>query len=211
MKKTALAIMLILAVAGTFVVRLGKANPIRPPGTGYALHPIIQIDSPINKTYSGLVLLNFSILPPENWLTDLERVDSFAYWVDWRFRELVNVSNSLSVPFNYSTFLENLTDGNHELRIVVDSTGWVRNPVSDEISDPTSLSTFATAYFTVDNTPPGSSPSPTSTPTPSAAPEAASESATFPATLLFVASVGIAVVGTGLSVYFKKFRRNKDP
>ena len=211
MKKTALAIMLILAVAGTFVVRLGKANPIRPPGTGYVLHPIIQIDSPINKTYSGLVLLSFSILPPENWLTDLERVDSFAYWVDWRFRESVNVSSSLSVPFNYSIFLENLTDGNHELRIVVDSTGWARNPVSDEISDPTSFSTFATAYFTVDNTPPGSNPSPTPTPAPSAIPEATPEPATFPATLLFVASVGIALAAVGLFVYFKKRKGVKNP
>jgi hypothetical protein len=45
-------------------------------------------------------------------------------------------------------------------------------------------------------TQPSNSPSPTPTPTPSV-PE-------FPATLIFVASVGIAVAHIGLLVYFKK-------
>jgi hypothetical protein len=47
-------------------------------------------------------------------------------------------------------------------------------------------------------------PTPTSTPTPTAAPEAISQPATLPATLLFIASIGIALGVIGLFVYFKK-------
>jgi len=71
MKKTALATMLISAlltsaIAGAFVVGLGKANLIPSWVTiGSDAPPSIYIDSPLNKTYNGKVFLNFTVCASE--------------------------------------------------------------------------------------------------------------------------------------------------
>ncbi len=189
MKTAAFALTIALfisAVTGALIVRIVNANPYQD---GRYARPTIQIDSPMNKTYTGLVLLNFSIVPPENWLADRMKVNSVNYWVDWKFPKLINVNSSLYAPFNYSAILENLTNGNHEVRIAVDSVGWFEDPVSGEISYPTSTTT-ATAFFTFDTA------------------SSAQIVDHIPATLLIGSVIGVAAVaGLGLLIYLKKRHR----
>jgi hypothetical protein len=145
MKKTALAVLLVIfvyLVAGISVVSLVKANPV-------GLHsievyeddpPSIHIDSPLSKTYNynGNVLFNFTLSPSENWSPHYEIVDTVDYSVDGEFAKTIiansnlfefyphrqNGKEGLANPFNYSIFLENLTDGNHVLRMSVFYTGY---------------------------------------------------------------------------------------
>jgi len=155
MKNKALATILISAllasaIAGVFVVRLGKANPSFIEGSDNP--PSIYLNSPLNKTYNGIVFLNFTIHPGEYWSGE-QIVNSVSYSVDWKNHKTITVNSNLFDRFNYSAPLENLTDGNHILRIFVDSTGWIRNPISGEISHP-QIITSAIADFTLHTTSP---------------------------------------------------------
>ena len=155
MKKTALAEIFILAflfsaVAGAFVVSLGKANPMYFPG----LPPTIYIDSPLDKMYNGSVLLHFSILPSEYWRPSEDKVDSAYLYVDNVFYESIKVNSSLWKPFNYSKSLENLTDGQHAVRIDVNCAVHVTNRVTRETVYYKSINATETTHFGLDTIPP---------------------------------------------------------
>ena len=155
MKKTALALiitLLVSAMAGVFVVRLGKANPNPFFITGSDAPPLVSLDSPLNRTYNGKVLLNFTISAPRNWYYT-EKVSTVEYSVDWKHCETFILNSNLSEPFSYSTVLENLTDGNHVLRIFVDSTGWFYQQFSNTETFP-QIVTSAMANFALDTVSP---------------------------------------------------------
>jgi hypothetical protein len=74
LKKAALALTLVLtllfsAVAGTQFVNLVMANPA--PIESWTASPNISLNSPLNKTYSDNVLLNFTVTASESWLSSL--------------------------------------------------------------------------------------------------------------------------------------------
>lgn len=145
MKKTAFALAVLLVifvylVAGISVVTLVKANPFSFYSIEAEDPPSIHLDSPLNKTYNynGKVLFNFTLSPSEKWSPHHEIVDTVDYSVDGEFAETITVNSNLfefypyrqngkeglAKPFNYSIFLENLTDGNHVLRMSVCYTGY---------------------------------------------------------------------------------------
>jgi len=155
MKKTAFAeifisVLLFSAVAGTFVVSLGKANPMDIPGPP----PTIYIDSPLDKMYNGSVLLHFSILPSEYWRPSEDKVNSANCYVDNVIFESIKVSSSLWKPFNYSKSLENLTDRQHAVRIDVNCTVHVINRLTGQTAYYSSITATKTTHFSLDTIPP---------------------------------------------------------
>jgi hypothetical protein len=141
MKKTALAVALILALSFSALatcnfVRLGAANPWDV--YMWTDPPVISIHSPINGTYRGVVLLNFTVTKPEKWKSeptvylgtptrygDTQQFDSLKIEVDGKLYRLIEVHSNLSSPFNHSESLTNLTDGTHSLRVYALGTGVV--------------------------------------------------------------------------------------
>ncbi len=144
--------LLLSAAAGISVVKLANANFVGFWGIEACDLPLICIDSPLNKTYNynGKVLLNLTISPSENWSYYYETVNSFNYSLDGEFAKTIIVNSSLSEypcwqngreglvkPFSYSTLLENLTDGNHVVRVFVKYTGYfLEGLVSRSHSEP---------------------------------------------------------------------------
>ena len=102
--------------------------------------PSIHIVSPLDKAYNnnGNVLFNFTISPSENWSPHRQIVNTVDYSVDGKSAETIFLNSSLfefypyrqngkeglARPFSYSMFLENLTDGNHVVRMWVKYTGY---------------------------------------------------------------------------------------
>jgi hypothetical protein len=87
--------------------------------------------------------------------------------------------------------LSNLSEGPHTLKLII----WIETQ-----TDIRYVEYRETVYFNVNtNRTTGATPEATSTPQ------------SFPATLVFVTSVGIAVVCIGLFAYSKKFHRDKSP
>jgi hypothetical protein len=157
MNKTALTVILISAlvasaVTGAFGIRLGKANPNPFFIIGSDAPPSIYIDSPLNKTYNDKVFLNFTVYASEHWNYN-ERVKKVEYSIDWKFGETFAFNSNLSEPFSYSTFLENLTDGNHTLIVLVHYDGWSYNYNFNSESFLGTI-TLAVAYFTLDTASP---------------------------------------------------------
>ena len=151
-KTKALPLTIILALfvsltAAVQFVDVGKANPhffdeISAP-------PTIYLSSPINKTYNGLVLLNFSILDSEGWYPNLQKLSSVSYYVDDILYEKIYVDSSLYDPFLFSVYLEDVSDGNHSVRVVAVYAGWLRDNISGKITYPLE-STSVTACFSLD-------------------------------------------------------------
>lgn len=176
MNKTAFALILLLAifvylVARIFVVSLVKANP----GVHYSIvaedPPSIYIDSPLNKTYSynGNVLFNFTLSPSENWSPHYEIVDTVEYSIDGESAKTIIVNSNLfefyphrqngqegsADPFNYSIFLENLTDGNHVLKMSVFYTGYYYSQFLGDITEEYSEKVISSKVsFTLDTVSP---------------------------------------------------------
>jgi len=190
MKKTALAITLILAlslsaVAGTQFTSLGIAQTSEDVDAGDVLaaspHSIL-IESPNNHTIYG-DSLNLSIT------VDFLTTDGLIFW---QTLTSLNYSIDDKTPVNIITneaFLEppvnsnnvtvtGLADGQHKLEVTANFVGNV-----GDVFLPTYALTSAPVYFTVNTE---------------------SQSEPFPATLVFVASVGIALAVIGLLVYLKK-------
>jgi len=114
--------------------------------------PIITVYSPLNETYTGSVLLNFTISRAQDWWQSIQKVSSVSYCIDKKSYNLITVNSNLSIPLNYSTLL-NTTDGTHVLEIYVNSIGSVRNLITGDVSETTNISKFV-EFFTVDNTGP---------------------------------------------------------
>jgi hypothetical protein len=224
-KKTALAIILISAllfsvVAGTELVKIAEANPwiifdpVNPiPGT---IPPIITISSPENNTVYAYTAFNLTvhITKPQPPLQQPSGISYARYTLDGNtesiyFCDHYSSDSPPGLPeLDYSQILSALPDGNHEL--LVESAGVVL---------PGHLTIFtvyanSTVFFTTSHTFSSPSPSPSPTPTSTLAPTptpAATPEPSFPATLVFVTSVGIVLAVVGLVVYLKKFHRNKSP
>jgi hypothetical protein len=216
MKKTALALALVLSifvVFGVQFVQLVEAN-------GWFIFresdgpPIITIKSPLNNEVVSFnnVAFNFTLARPSyNWTLEgtTNKVVSANIIVDGTVYRKVDVNSELSVPYNYfgvntemsvpfaySLNLTDLEDGEHTVQLDVYCRGtgikeWTFG------TDPYEFDYHAFSdiiNFTVD------------TPEPTASPEATSPPATFPASLGLVAPVGITLAVTGLLVYFKRLK-----
>jgi hypothetical protein len=130
--------LLFSALATGNFVELGAANPWYEDR--WTDPPIISIQSPKNETYSGIVLLNFTVTKPERWKSnptvyigattqygDVQQFDLAKIELDGKLYRSIEVHppSNLSSPFSYSENLTNLGDGVHSLRIYAYGTGVV--------------------------------------------------------------------------------------
>ena len=129
----AVALTFFSVVLGTQLTGLAMATPVYIES--WTASPNISLDSPLNKTYSDAVLLNFTVAASELWLSypvsfDYEQGSGLAqellsvdYYVDGEFCGSITANSHLSSPFQYSVYLTNLKDGSHSLTICTNSTG----------------------------------------------------------------------------------------
>ena len=237
MKKIALAIMLVsaLLLSSAELAKLAECNPywiydhVEPvPGT---IPPSILIYNPQNYTGYSANSMTVNILVKDaelaGWHCNIEWVGysidgrSVELYTLWQRHERGEEVHPITIPSDINFTLSSLASGKHILTVsaavaVLGSNGERPAVFFLDCNSTVFFSVGTTDYSpapTITTTPePTFTPEPTSNPTltPSTIPEATSEPATFQATLLLVASMAIAIVGTGLSVYFKKFRR-KNP
>jgi hypothetical protein len=198
----AVALTLFSAVLGIQLMGLAIANPVYIES--WTDSPNISLNSPLNKTYSENVLLNFTVTASESWLSypvsfDYESGSGLAqellsvdYYVDGDFCGSIVANSHLSSPFQYSVYLTNLKDGNHSLMVCTNSTGVERDWISDKVYNVPANSSSVTVHFTLE-TAPSNSVLPLPEP--------------FLTTLLIVVALLVVIIGTGLLAYFKKRKR----
>jgi hypothetical protein len=184
------------AMLGTQLTGLTMANPVSVES--WTASPNISLNSPLNKTYSDKVLLNFTVTASESWLSNPVSFDyepssglaqellSVNYYVDGEFCDSIAANSHLSSPFQYSVYLTDLKDGSHSLMVRTNSTGVERDWISGTVYNVPANSSSVIVHFTLETTPPSLS--------------------VFLTTLLIAAVVLVAIVSVGLLVYFKKRR-----
>jgi hypothetical protein len=214
MKKTALALTLVLALltslaVGVRFVSFVEANPymmyegVEPiPGT---IPTKIAITSPTNYTaYSGTaVKITLHVTGPQTPYPTKSGISGVGYNIDGTVFPEQNVIGGwdLVPEVNYSEVLYDLPAGNHELNV------FAYGVVEPGPLQMFSVDTTSTVFFSIGSTPYSSTPSsptPPPTPTPTTTPEPAPEAEPFPTTLVFVASLGIGLAIVGLLVYFRR-------
>jgi hypothetical protein len=230
MKRTALALTLTLV--------LFAPSMVNAQTTSYSsLEPIsfssgLTIYSPVNTIYNSYsVLCNATLRVPYGYQSSL------VYSIDGKEQDSSNFQLMFGSSGKYRLvglfMLPPLHNGPHQLtfNIRIQLFNYSGPPPSSDYK--AGVTSYGVKYYEADYentilftiysnepfpTPTPSlapTPTPTATPTPTpeptATPEATSQSATFPASLVFVASVGIALAVIGLFVYFKKYHRDKSP
>ena len=194
MKKTALTVLVVLLfleTVGTRFTSLGIAQTSEDLDAGDVLaaspHSIL-IESPNNYTiYRDSLNLNITV--------DFLKTDGLIFWqtltsLNYSIDDETPVNTitneaSLDPPINSNNVtVSGLTDGQHKIEVTAVFVGNIGNTFL-----PTYTFTSAPVYFTVNTE---------------------SQLEPFPATLIFVASIGIALAVIGLFVYFKKLKRNRN-
>jgi hypothetical protein len=219
MKKTALAIILTIVLFSTVFISqtlsLANANPGWKPWENEISYPTLDVLSPVaGESYpSNDIWLNFTLTKPSDWLNKTDCYISYVtYCVDGSASgpygqisdnsdenetiiEVQDPRGVLNPPtsFSFSFDLEGLADGEHTLEILVEGNyDWTGFGY-----------TFPRTSFTVYT----SSPTPTPTASPTSIPEPTATPEPFPTLVTASVSVLAAMIGLGLSVYFKKHRR----
>jgi hypothetical protein len=226
-KKTALALALVLTILVTFraqLVKLAEANPWMPPSPPpYPAEPcqefpMIKVNSPKNgEILAGTTAeIDFTVTKPNswnyywNWNSEFSNLAPFyrtmvgSYvvhiYLDGKWRGVKGDPGATGFPnADYSIVLDDLVRGNHNVSVVVAASTFYDDPESDSyLVYPRNIT--ETRQFTTNADPPVPTPSPT--PTPVTGP--------IPATLIFVASVGIALAVTGLLVSINRRKHEKN-
>lgn len=204
MKKAALKLALIVCAAFSLLAVESQTPTILVKGNAIFHLGDIQIVHPIYiNYYSSTVTLYYHVTfyPPElvhRWIVySLDRGRNVTVYDEYNALE----------SYNGSVTLSGLSAGNHTIEIYSKNGTFV---FGTSIADATRgwHDAVDTAHFNVVLSGESPTPLPTVAPTsrPTATPDATSKTATFPATLIFVASVGIALAVIGLMVYFKKHK-----
>ena len=162
----ALAALLIIAAAGTFV-RLGTANPYIRDYVAPDAHtkpPIISVYLPENNTLYRNVNLSINVSLPQSTTAPFTFLHHVSYDADWlQNRTYLYVSMGLSDEirsdnpperqfFAYSGTLTGVPDGNHSLTLYADGGGWY--PPQGIKQSGFFIDGALTISFAVDNTPP---------------------------------------------------------
>jgi hypothetical protein len=156
-----ITMLLITAASGTLFIYCGKANPTV---FTYEAPPIISVHSPANNTSVNVneALVNFSVTRPKEWEMTMsapswkisQELQNVSISVDSKLYESVTVNNNLSsAPFDYFSYLTNLTDGEHNITICASASAfeygqWYSKPKSFTVNS------FSIVHLTVDTTPP---------------------------------------------------------
>ena len=101
----------------------------------------LTIESPINGTYTGRALLNFTVEAPNNWFNNQrgkwndfnlyntaieQKLKSISYVLDGNLT-IIPVDSNLGLPYKGSIELTNLTKGTHQLINYANATGVYRS------------------------------------------------------------------------------------
>ena len=213
MKRKAAALTLISALIvtlsiGVQIFEVAKANP-------FPTHPVITIESPANKTYTTNQLsLNVTLVTQWDGVYFTSESRAVSYHIDGKFFLMPQIEYRFDPEkeasiLSGSAVLTNLTEGTHTLR--VDAAYSYDNGKQVFASN-------SNVTFTIDpnyspSLSPSPSPSPTATPSTTPTPQSTStpepEQETFPILpVSAVTIIAIAIVATGLLVYFKRRRNN---
>jgi hypothetical protein len=230
MKEKVLALILaIVSISTAFTVSQTLSLASANPGFNWELMPTslpsIVISSPIRgESYaSNEIWLNFTVEEPSDWFNKTDCYISYVtYCVDGdangrdrgetyedgvlytdEDEVIINVQDygsAMNNSFSFSFKLEGLEAGKHTVDVCIEVNYETISFSQDE---------SPMRSFTVYPSSPAPSPTPKASPTPTPTPEATSQPATFPATLIFVASAGIASVVIGSLLQIKKLRGGK--
>ena len=235
MKKTVLALTLVLTISLMFGVRfdsLVEANPFwgltqypgEYPTEPSQEFPTIKMDSPKNgeALATNTAKISFTVTKPNSW-------DNYWYYLapmlnqpmpvigsyivhvylDGKLRGIMPDPGPVGFPnADYSLSYDKLARGIHNVSVVIGARTLYDDPETDGfLIYPKNIT--ETRQFTVNADLP--TPTPTATPEPPAIPGIKLNIESFPTTL-FAAFVGtLAVVTIGLIVYLKKRQRGQKP
>ena len=155
MKRTALTLiiilaLLLLAVAGTRCVDLGRANPYRELGSvppdDYTKPPAITIFAPQNNSAYAMntILFSINVSLPESSTASSTLIYYVIYEADWQQGQVLlynssqvnyndRIESSFNLPknlyFQYTQDLTGIPDGNHRLIVTVVAGGIYRTVV----------------------------------------------------------------------------------
>ena len=172
MKKTAIALLLILALlfavaAGTLSIGLASANPyirdyVSPDG--FTKPPNITVYSPENNSLCSNVSLSINVSLPQSSTAPFTFLHNVHYEADW-LQNKTTLYNSASLAdeirsdkppenqyFAYNGVLTGVPDGNHSLIIYAEGGGWYRPEGMKQSGF--FIDGSLTVFFTVDSTPP---------------------------------------------------------
>ncbi len=98
--------------------------------------PILTVNSPINGSYTGRVMLNYTIEKPQVWFNSQHRVyinkapeqrlTSLTYVLDGK-STVISLNSTLVLPCRGAVELTNLTEGKHQLTVSVNASGVYRS------------------------------------------------------------------------------------
>jgi len=141
-----LTVVTTLALTVYFIVTLLPVSAEQPPFNFvtpwvWESPPKLIIESPINRTYTGRALLNFTVEAPNNWFNNQsinwndfnlyntaidQKLKSISYVLDGNLTT-IPVDSNLCLPYKGSIELTNLTEGTHQLIIYTNATGVYRS------------------------------------------------------------------------------------
>ena len=227
MKKAGLAIILISALlfSGAESLKRANANPTMYAIVRYSgytevdpipvkIPPSITIYSPKNNADYSSNNMTVSFLAENAELDGWQsHVISIWYYLDGN-PSIMYIADLDPLPVFDATFnLSKLSSGKHKLTVTADV-----DVLRYDSKQVFFLKCSSTVFFTTSFQPTPTSipdliPAPkltVATPKTTATPEATSQPEIFPASLFFVASVGIALAAIGLFVYLKKRQKDKS-
>ncbi len=144
-----------------------SANPI---SVGIPAPPPIEIESPINTTYSQSdIQLNFTIMANPNWWIGAYHITDVYYEYDGQAVHF-NSSSDYSNTLQYSTLLANLTSGVHILTAYAAASGLYYPSSNSSDNDTYSIVSSQSVTFTVHKNFTNTFPSPSSIPSPTSTP-----------------------------------------
>ena len=158
MKKTALAAILVSALLIAAVAEIESVSLAWANWGGlwsFTAPPDIRLDSPLNTTYTGNVLLSFTVFASMDWVRGFDdpeiyqELNSVDYYIDGSLQGSIVANSNLTDVFRYSANLTGLQEGSHCLMVETDSTGVTGGIMIGGTKRVPGDSAWVTVYFSV--------------------------------------------------------------
>jgi len=158
MKKTALAVILVSALLISAVAEIESVSLAWANWGGlwsFRAPPDIRLDSPLNTTYAGNVLLSFTVFASMDWVRGFDdpeiyqELNSVDYYIDGSLQGSIVANSKLIHVFRYSANLTGLQEGSHCLVVRTNSTGVTGGIMIGGIDRVPGDSAWVTVYFSV--------------------------------------------------------------
>jgi hypothetical protein len=127
---------LLISIVGMPSAEVVRANWLVPHYTPITDLPTITVKSPLNGTnHQSTFYLNFTITEPSSWFTDntpLGSIYSISYLLDGANHSIYQIPNwsldNIKGTKNYTILLDTLSDGNHNLQLIVEGASFYTVP-----------------------------------------------------------------------------------